>query len=397
MQAVANLNILYNKYNIYFKYRGYEEINSPELPDDPNGYYILENIYDYYGLVDWAKDNDYFKEDAMNVYAFGWSENAGGIGPFKQNHCGVSSSNLTTFLMLHEIGHNLDLRHTRSSSGISGERVTRDPNNPNYNANTHGDKVIDTAANPGYRDGDQYPFVNLETCEYENDGNQRDYVGELYVPTRDDVRNVMSNAYPCMDLSSPLSFGQGIRARETLISDTNGKFAPVKTTIESLYEPYKGEYFVESGTNDELYLPLFQPGFDYKFLECCCDYPEPAEYNDISFSYSTNSLLTISKYETDFHLITHPNHSAIQIKFSPILGNQFSPPRKCYDNWNVRPRSGTIIHFLDGIFNTNVTIKSKDSTGINNPTLIEDLEPGLYKIKKKYKDGYTQEKNIYKE
>src|SRR5699024_8457449 len=121
LQAVANLNILYNNFNIYFKYRGYEEIDSPELPDDPNGYYILENIYDYYDLVDWAKDNHYFKEDAMNVYAFGWSENAGGIGPFKQNHCGVSSSNLTTFLMLHEIGHNLDLRHTRSSSGINGE------------------------------------------------------------------------------------------------------------------------------------------------------------------------------------------------------------------------------------------------------------------------------------
>src|SRR5699024_2019115 len=193
------------------------------LPDDPNGYYILENIYDYYDLVDWAKDNHYFKEDAMNVYAFGWSENAGGIGPFKQNHCGVSSSNLTTFLMLHEIGHNLDLRHTRSSSGINGERVTRDSNNPNYNAKTHGDKVIDTAANPGYRDGDEYPFINLETCKYENDGNQKDYVGEPYDPSPEDVRNVMSNAYPCIDLSSPLSFGQEIRARETLITDINEK------------------------------------------------------------------------------------------------------------------------------------------------------------------------------
>src|SRR5690606_30786632 len=38
LTAVANLNILYNQYNIFFKYRGFEKILSPELPNDPDGH-----------------------------------------------------------------------------------------------------------------------------------------------------------------------------------------------------------------------------------------------------------------------------------------------------------------------------------------------------------------------
>src|SRR5690554_2888929 len=79
LQAVANLNILYNQFNIFFKYKGYDEIDSSVLENDPNGYYILENIFDYHDLYAWAGANGYKKEDSYNVYAFGWAGNAGGI------------------------------------------------------------------------------------------------------------------------------------------------------------------------------------------------------------------------------------------------------------------------------------------------------------------------------
>ena len=39
----------------------------------------------------------------------------------------------------------------------------------------------------------------------------------------------------------------------------------------------------------------------------------------------------------------------------------------------------------------------QDSTGINNPNLIIDLQQGLYKIEKNYIDGAQQETLIYKE
>jgi len=49
------------------------------------------------------------------------------------------------------------------------------------------------------------------------------------------------------------------------------------------------------------------------------------------------------------------------------------------------------------VFNTNVTITQKDSLGINNSNLISELEPGLYRIEKRYDDGATEDKVIFKE
>jgi hypothetical protein len=47
--------------------------------------------------------------------------------------------------------------------------------------------------------------------------------------------------------------------------------------------------------------------------------------------------------------------------------------------------------------NENITITPKDSTAINNPELINDLDPGLYKLEKNYDDGATDQTIISKE
>ncbi|MDN3722999.1 hypothetical protein QRD02_01275 [Aequorivita sp. SDUM287046] len=397
LTAVANTNILYNQFNIYFKYRGFEKIQSPALPNDPDGHFVLENIIQFNGLTSWAEANGYKKADAFNVYVFGWGA-FGGISPgYNVTTSGVSAAGLTLSTMTHEIGHNLNLIHTRSARGIGGERVTRDINDPDYNADTHGDRVIDTAANPGYRASNgTYPFITVN-CTYENDGTQRDYDGDEYIPSHEDVINVLSDAYICMDGYSPLTIGQGIRAREALEDDILGNFAPTLTSIESLYEPYAGEYFVSSSPGTPvLYKPLFQPGFDYRFVECSCDCPEPADYNDISFSYTNNSLLTISKYEPNYSIITHPNHSAIYIDLD-ICDTYGQNTRRCYDNYNRRPNGGSVTLFNDGVLNANVTITPKDSIGINNPNLIDELDAGLYKIEFNYEEGATQQTIIFKQ
>jgi hypothetical protein len=59
--------------------------------------------------------------------------------------------------------------------------------------------------------------------------------------------------------------------------------------------------------------------------------------------------------------------------------------------------SGCIINFVDGVPNGNYTITQQDSLGINNPTLIEDLQPGLYNIQANYQDGSTEQTMILKE
>ena len=61
------------------------------------------------------------------------------------------------------------------------------------------------------------------------------------------------------------------------------------------------------------------------------------------------------------------------------------------------PNDGTVIKFNDGVPNGNYTITPQDSTAINNPALIDNLQPGLYNIQKNYNDGTTQEVMILKE
>lgn len=158
-----------------------------------------------------------------------------------------------------------------------------------------------------------------------------------------------------------------------------------------------GEYYLVGPLPTQHNPPLFQPGFDYKFVECCCDYPQPADYTDISYSINTlNVLNSATVYETDYESIIHPNHSAILIKeVEDALG--FSYPRKCYDNNNRKPSGGKITRFNDNVFNANVTITSKDSLGINNPNLINNLPNGLYSIEKEFQDGNVEQTVIVKE
>jgi len=99
--------------------------------------------------------------------------------------------------------------------------------------------------------------------------------------------------------------------------------------------------------------------------------------------------------KTNYENITHSNHTAIHIKHG--YGDFLDQPEKCYDNYNKTPSGGSITKFNDNVFNTNVTITAQDSTSINNENLIENLDPGLYNIKKTYNDGSIQETVIFKE
>ncbi|WP_111843106.1 zinc metalloprotease [Aequorivita antarctica] len=389
LQGIANLNILYNQFGIYFKYRGFEEFDSPVVEGDPTGYYVLETISQYFDMVDWAIDNGYNDENALNVYAYGWSSFGGGIADaIISTNCGVGSAGLLTHLLPHEIGHNLGLIHTNSTS----EHTTRDSGDICFNAITAGDRVVDTNAHRGF------DANNTNTnCEYV--GQETDNCFEMNTPYDifpEDIINTMKssdNGLGCIE--KYLTMGQGIRMRNTI---DQGHFNAVLTDVSSLYEPYAGEYFYSSTQGNPVnFKPLFQPGFDYKFFECSCDCPLPSDYNNTSFYYNNNAVLTISKYETDFSIITHPNHTAIFIDLiSPCIANG-QLTRRCYDNYNHKPGWGSVTKFNDGVLNGNVTVTPKDSLGINNPTLIDELNPGLYKIEKTYLDGATDQDIIFKE
>src|SRR5690606_10330366 len=171
----------------------------------------------------------------------------------------------------------------------------------------------------------------------------------------------------------------------------------VVTTIKSLYEPYSGRYYLAGPEPDPSTAPRFQPGFEYTFYECSCDCPQPAPYENDSLNVNFANI--ISHIDPDYDenaFITHPNHSAINIKEIDVASD-YVQVKMCYDNYNRTPIGGGITRFNDGVFNANVTITPKDSLGINDPNLINELPGGLYKIEENYSEGATQETIIFKE
>ena len=323
-----------------------------------------------------------------------------GTGFNPGSYCQVPKVHITEWVTIHEIGHNLGLGHTFEKYNIPGysacEHVTRDLNDvcdpehpeiPCFNATTRGDRIVDTAAISSTTNANNYDY---NICDYTQQGY--DCQGEEYDLFPVDLLNFMNintpnGVYTCRTI---FSTGQGVRMRETILGRPD-IFVPVNATVPDLYEPYVGEYY-NTGPNLPIHNPLFQPGFDYYFVECCCDYPQPSNYNDISFSFNNNNYVQIDKF--DLNPITHPNHRAIIINQLADIHN--GQARKCYDNWNRKPSSGTVTKFNDNVLNNNITVTPQDSLNINNQNLIQNLENGLYKIEKDYDDGSTQQTIIYK-
>jgi hypothetical protein len=417
LASVAHLNIVYNPFNIYFKYYGMDN----ESFNNENYYHLTKA--EAGSMFNFAASNGYKKPDAFNIYIASGGTAFGGIA---QNYNKVNVATHPWFYtkddtMVHEIGHCFNLYHTWQNwtSSYSCEKVTRDINDPNFNADIRGDKVVDTPAMPDFlneychynglpntdcqpNNGLGYYYIDQSDFSYEGPGQDCSDPPEDYEIYPIDVKNYMSYSPTSPSLFfKNLTMGQKIRMWEAIEEDTYGEFDAAKNIdgIASLYEPYRGEYYLSGPFDPAIHTSLFQPGFEYRFIECDCECPQPLAYGDPAFtSNNSNIVKSISKFENDFTKIWHPNHTAISIvpPNPQVLANDFGVWR-CYDNNNKSPNGGSVIKFNDNVFNNNVTITPKDSTSINNPTLIDDLQPGLYKIEKNYEDGSQQETVIIKE
>ncbi len=416
LESVARLNHSFNKFNIFFKYNGFSVLNDTTLAlqindDNPHpacsiaAYPNFTSYIDARNYINSQSNNpNVVKPNSLNIYVMKEARCFGGMKisatAVSTNQVGMTQNNLT-----HEMGHLLRLLHTRQGSGSSAcETVSRDANNPCdptlplqnqppcFNADIKGDYIVDTAATPSLG-ANQFPNeYNTGSCEYTGEGE--DCQDTPYQIFNEDIINVMGNAYACA--TNHMTTGQGIKMREYIETAITNSFplADAEVDVSALYEPYSGSYY-NSGPYLPEHTPLFQPGFTYSFLRCYGDYDQPSPYGDTSFSYTNgNILLSIDKYESDYSTITHPNRSAIYI--AQLDGYVVNRPRCCYNNNNGFASDGRTVKFHDGVVNNNYTITERDSTAINDPHLINNLENGLYKIEKEYPDGTQTQTVIYK-
>jgi len=388
LEATANLNISFNEYNIFFKFRGFEYV------DDNVSYYETSIGVLKARFTELSLETD----NSMNVILH--EVFPSGMANCPGYFCFVPAPLITETVTIHEIGHNLGLRHTCEKYTYGCEHVTREeflPNgdpNPAFNAKTNGDYVVDTAAICPATSDYNYDY---NICDFTQQGYDCQDPPEAYDLDIVDLLNYMNvndpnSVYTCRTM---FSTGQGVRMRETILGRPD-IFVAVSATVQDLYEPYFGEYKYCNG--NEIHNPKFQPGFNYEFIECRLfdvnlqNCPTPFGYQ--GFILGPNSYPEFDSYESydsSYNLpIVHPNHTAIYI------ADLNDHPNKCYDAWR-NASGGSVKNFLDGVINYNYTIQSLDSLQINSPDLVPNLQNGLYNIEKNYNDGSIEQETILKD
>lgn len=154
LEVLESMNQSFNQFNICFILKGFDYINSDDYYISPGT--TGENSIFYHAS---QNNNQYVIENSFNVYvpylfALGYS----GIGRAHRTSFAVNSFTFNALnVPVHEAGHNFNLLHTFSGwTGNSCERVTRDINDPDYNASdinggtARGDRIHDTGAVPSF-------------------------------------------------------------------------------------------------------------------------------------------------------------------------------------------------------------------------------------------------------
>ncbi len=149
--GIESLNNAFASLNICFNLVGMDTINS-------TAHHTLSSLG---AIHNYAVNNNYAKTNAFNIYIPHRLGNGSGQGSYNNTHLAMNDANIFGRTIVHEMGHNFNLIHTFGNSNqrpdpIYCERVTRDINDPVYNASdingaiARGDQLHDTNAVPNF-------------------------------------------------------------------------------------------------------------------------------------------------------------------------------------------------------------------------------------------------------
>ncbi len=299
MNAIMILNTNFNQFNIFFKYKGYDVINSTSFmkvraanfPDTNLSHPTFDQLLEYSKT---GMTNPVYDYNAMNLFIVEGLDYST-ISPFNPMVRGAAKmpgidsiyghNHLLSKTLPHEIAHNFKLYHTYQDYGTENCEHVANFGDIFYNSDTHGDRIEDTKAS--FMFGGAY--ANPATCTFQNPNGYADCIGTPYVDVP--IKNYMSSTNPCQDLHSTylpgtgeFTSGQGVYMRNIIALYYNHPnnfygFNNAKNTVESLYQPFEtipyGGNIIRSVTDNNdgtaevcrnmLIRHRFQKGFDYAF------------------------------------------------------------------------------------------------------------------------------------
>lgn len=274
MDAIRDLNLAYNQFDIFFKYGGFDYFADSSLQGDIGEVDLLATFpsitnEDWFHIT--ILDGDIVNQTGEHVPGKGYQWSTVAF---------VSFDGLTNSRVLpHEVGHCFYLYHDFSTD----EHVTRIAFNAGYNAPISGDRVWDTPASKiwemnQYNSNWEYVGSDIDT-NILLPANDTERFYKTYAPRLNNFMHVHDgNSLQAGYFFTP---GQGRRMRWAMdyaIANNYPMYAHAEVDVKELYQPFDsqeiaGDIVSVSDKDDEtaivcrerIRIDRFQKGFNYTF------------------------------------------------------------------------------------------------------------------------------------
>lgn len=379
MNAIRDLNVNFNQFNIFFKYWGYDQINETD-------YLNLETLEELNQLR-----TNYSTPDAINIFIL----NGAAWGAPSRSGFLDDDWFIRPWTQVHEMGHNFGLSHVYAANNGICEHATRVPG-PNFNATTAGDWILDTLP-VGNADN---TYFN-SNCDYTggaigcyNEPIQATTLTNGYFISGPPFYNFL-NAEEVNSACSPIfTPGQGVKMRENIVGFWAAQYNAHRNTVESLYQPFEEMAFggntvisvddLGDGTAEVCrnlkVRHRFQKGFTYVFPD--------NDGNPDLINFGVDDIPENVNHDFNYNLIINQIDPVTEGEVLICSRGQF-----CITEPFV---SGDDL-VTDFLGSYNFSMQHWDHLQVADPNLYNQLERNKYHIIKKYTEsGYVFEVTLYR-